>query len=363
MLGGLRSLAIAVLRLGVASDYRPLIGDVRGLTHDPSGRYAGAGPAGRKRRADRRGPKTPGAGPAGGGQKIEQRVPAVIAAELRVSERSTVAEAWQAGGPAGLASRGQAAAPWMQSRPGGAGSGAARPGRWRPGGRPAVDAGPRPGPVARKFRVQYTIPGIWDLLQRRLDLPAGRGGPSSVMTARWRCGRGRPGRGETTVAALGGWIVFEDECGESMSRPGPGPGQARITPVVRVRGGYRGASRGRAGLLPAGATGAGRSTGCTICGRKGETKAFTWTEYRDLPIAAHRQLPGGNVVLVWDNLNVHLSGRGITRRSGLAAGVPAARVCALPVPVEILVGTQGRRAGQPRRRQLRPPGPGHRGTA
>ena len=41
-------------------------------------------------------------------------------------------------------------------------------------------------------------------------------------------------------------------------------------------------------------------------GRKGETKAFTWTEYRDLLIAAHHQLPGGVVVLVWDNLNVHL---------------------------------------------------------
>ena len=37
-------------------------------------------------------------------------------------------------------------------------------------------------------------------------------------------------------------------------------------------------------------------------GRKGETKAFTWTEYRDLLIAAHRQLPGGVVVLVRDNL-------------------------------------------------------------
>jgi len=40
-------------------------------------------------------------------------------------------------------------------------------------------------------------------------------------------------------------------------------------------------------------------------GRKGETKAFTWAEYRDLLIAAHRQLPGGVIVLVWDNLNVH----------------------------------------------------------
>ena len=41
-------------------------------------------------------------------------------------------------------------------------------------------------------------------------------------------------------------------------------------------------------------------------GRKGETKAFTWTDYRDLLVAAHRQLPGGNIVLVWDNLPVHL---------------------------------------------------------
>lgn len=29
-------------------------------------------------------------------------------------------------------------------------------------------------------------------------------------------------------------------------------------------------------------------------GRKDETRAFTWTEYRDLLIATHRQLPGGN---------------------------------------------------------------------
>ena len=44
----------------------------------------------------------------------------------------------------------------------------------------------------------------------------------------------------------------------------------------------------------------------TYRGRKGETKAFTWSEYRDLLIAAHRQLPGGVIVLVWDSLNVHL---------------------------------------------------------
>jgi len=41
-------------------------------------------------------------------------------------------------------------------------------------------------------------------------------------------------------------------------------------------------------------------------GRKGQTKAFAWTEYRDLLTAARHQLPGGNIVLIWDNLNVHL---------------------------------------------------------
>ena len=42
-------------------------------------------------------------------------------------------------------------------------------------------------------------------------------------------------------------------------------------------------------------------------GRKGETKAFTWPEYRDILVAAHSQLPRGNIVLIWDNLNVHIS--------------------------------------------------------
>lgn len=40
-------------------------------------------------------------------------------------------------------------------------------------------------------------------------------------------------------------------------------------------------------------------------GRKGEPRAFAWTEYRDLLIAAGKQLPGGAIVLIWDNLNMH----------------------------------------------------------
>ncbi|MEV4384091.1 transposase [Streptosporangium sp. NPDC049644] len=35
-------------------------------------------------------------------------------------------------------------------------------------------------------------------------------------------------------------------------------------------------------------------------------KSFAWSDYRDLLIAAHRQL-GGPIVLVWDNLNTHLT--------------------------------------------------------
>jgi hypothetical protein len=40
--------------------------------------------------------------------------------------------------------------------------------------------------------------------------------------------------------------------------------------------------------------------------RKGEPKGFTWADYRDLIIAAHRQL-SAPLVWCWDNLNIHLA--------------------------------------------------------
>ena len=40
--------------------------------------------------------------------------------------------------------------------------------------------------------------------------------------------------------------------------------------------------------------------------RKGEAKGFSWQDYRDLIIAAHRQL-SAPVVWCWDNLNIHLA--------------------------------------------------------
>lgn len=40
--------------------------------------------------------------------------------------------------------------------------------------------------------------------------------------------------------------------------------------------------------------------------RKGEAKGFTWQDYRDLIIAAHRGL-SAPLVWIWDNLNIHLA--------------------------------------------------------
>jgi hypothetical protein len=112
---------------------------------------------------------------------------------------------------------------------------------------------------------------------------------------------------KSTAAALGGWIVFEDECGQSLRPPRSRTwGRRGITPVIRVRGGGTGrvSVAGLACYRPGDRSRLIYRLHC-YRGRKDETKAFTWTEYRDLLIAAHRQLPGGVVVLVWDNLNVH----------------------------------------------------------
>jgi transposase len=104
-------------------------------------------------------------------ERFGRRAPAaVIAAELRVSERSMRRwrRAWQAEGLAGLASRGQAAQCRLDEEQLTALD-------------VALDAGPLAagwtdqrwtlarvrGLVAAKFKEQYTVPGIWYLLRRR----------------------------------------------------------------------------------------------------------------------------------------------------------------------------------------------------
>jgi transposase len=121
-----------------------------------------------------------------------------------------------------------------------------------------------------------------------------------------RCmGEGDLARGGRTAAALGAWLVFEDEAGFSMTPPTSRTwSRSGHTPVIRVRG------RSRRRL----------SVAALTCYKLGERprliyrpapderadgrKSFAWSDYRDLIIAAHAQLDGP-IVLIWDNLNTH----------------------------------------------------------
>ena len=142
-----------------------------------------------------------------------------------------------------------------------------------------------------------------------LDLPAGRPPGRRARRRRDRSlEEGDLAAGKSTAAALGGWIVFEDETGQSLRPPRARTwGRRGITPLIRVRVGGNGSVSvaGLACYRP------GERSRLIYRlhqyrGRKGQTKGFTWQENRDLPTAAHHQLPGGVIVLVWDNLNVHL---------------------------------------------------------
>lgn len=110
-----------------------------------------------------------------------------------------------------------------------------------------------------------------------------------------------------TAAALGAYIVFEDEAGFSMTPPRARTwGRRGHTPVVRVRG--RSWRRW--------------SIAAKCCYKPGETSrliyrprrhrkhrgkgrdTFAWSDYRDLVVRAHIQLQAP-IVLIWDNLNTH----------------------------------------------------------
>ncbi|WSF81544.1 transposase (plasmid) [Streptomyces globisporus] len=103
------------------------------------------------------------------------------------------------------------------------------------------------------------------------------------------------------------WVVFEDEAGQSMTPPRARTwGRLGVTPVVRVRG------RGSGRVSMAGMTcyKPGERSRLIYAvreyrGRKDEPKGFGWRDYRDLIVRAHAQL-GGPIVLVWDNLRMHL---------------------------------------------------------
>ncbi|WP_425582201.1 transposase [Streptosporangium carneum] len=111
-----------------------------------------------------------------------------------------------------------------------------------------------------------------------------------------------------TAAAQDGWICFEDEAARSSRPPrgrtwsrrghtpvatvsGKGSGRVSITGMICVKAGHRSRMIYRVRLHR---------------GRKGERRSFAERDYARLLDAAHQQL-GGSIVLVWDNLNTHLS--------------------------------------------------------
>jgi DDE superfamily endonuclease len=116
-------------------------------------------------------------------------------------------------------------------------------------------------------------------------------------------------RHKRAVAEQGAWLVFEDESGQGLRPPkGRTWGRRGRTPVVTVTGG----SNKRVSLAALIAVKAGQQPRLIYrvhAGRRrpgDKRKGFTEADYASLLDAAHQQL-GGPVVLVWDNLNTHVS--------------------------------------------------------
>ena len=114
--------------------------------------------------------------------------------------------------------------------------------------------------------------------------------------------------GKSTAAERGAWIVFEDEAGQSMIPPRARTwGRIGQTPVVRVKG--RGF--GRVSMAGMACYKPGERSRLIYAireyrGRKNEPKGFGWRDFRDLIVRARIQL-GGPIVLVWDNVRLHLT--------------------------------------------------------
>ena len=118
-------------------------------------------------------------------------------------------------------------------------------------------------------------------------------------------GEGDLAAGGRTAAALGAWVVFEDEAGFSMTPPTARTWSRRgRTPVIRVHG----RSRRRLSIAALTCYKPGERSRLIYRprrdGRPDGRKSLSWSDYRDLLQVAHTQL-GGPIVLIWDNLNTH----------------------------------------------------------
>jgi len=118
------------------------------------------------------------------------------------------------------------------------------------------------------------------------------------------------GEGTRLAAEQGAWIVFEDEAGQTLRPPRARTwGRRGHTPVVRVSG--KGSGRiSIAGLL---AYRPGHRAHLYYRyvvhrGRRGERRSLSEADYATLLTAAHHQLKAP-IILIWDNLNTHVSTR------------------------------------------------------
>ena len=116
------------------------------------------------------------------------------------------------------------------------------------------------------------------------------------------------GEGTRLAAATGAWVCFEDDAGQTLRPPRARTWARRgHTPVVRVSG--KGSGRVSAAALACFKPGMpGRLFFRTRIhrGRKGERKSMSEADYATLIATAHRTL-AAPVVLIWDNLNTHIS--------------------------------------------------------
>jgi hypothetical protein len=116
------------------------------------------------------------------------------------------------------------------------------------------------------------------------------------------------GEGTRLAAATGAWIVFEDEAGQNLRPPKARTWAPRgHTPVIAVSG--KGSGRvSVAGLvcLKPGSRGHLFYRVRVHRGRKGERRSMSEADYAHLIAAAHNNLHAP-VIVIWDNLNTHVS--------------------------------------------------------
>ncbi|MGW2602339.1 IS630 family transposase [Streptomyces klenkii] len=239
-----------------------------------------------------------------------------VARQLRVSVRSVQRwrREWQEGGEPALRSRGSAARPKLSEAL-----------------VAVLEAELAKGPAAHGWPDQtWTLSRVKTLIGRRfhktMTLSAiaqmlHRNGWSHQVPA-------RPAL-ERDEDAVAGWVKEtwpQVETPRRRSTPGSSsrtrPGFSMTPPTTRTW-----AKRGRTPVVRVRGRSQRRFSAAALCCYKagerprlifrpkrhadlksGGRRSFSWTEYRDLLVAAHHQL-GGALVLVRDNLNVHLDAR------------------------------------------------------